>query len=217
MFGFHFLENFRYPYTAESVTDFWRRWHISLSTWFRDYLYIPLGGNQKSRVRTYFNLFVVFVLCGLWHGASWNFLVWGLCHGALLAIERLGWIRIVDRAPAVIRHIYVILAVIVTWVFFRAEDLPQSWAYLAAMVGQIEMDPRAQPFGFHVDPVIILILLAGAIGSTPLPTILYARLVRGTSAMVRNTLELLAVGLLLAGCVVLVGASAYNPFIYFRF
>ena len=217
MFGFRFLENFRYPYTAQSVTDFWRRWHISLSTWFRDYVYIPLGGNQKSRARTYFNLFVVFVLCGLWHGASWNFLIWGLCHGALLAIERLGWIRIVEWAPAAMRHAYVMLAVIVTWVFFRANTLPQSWEFLAAMAGQAEMDPRAQPLGFYVSPEIILILMAGAIGSTPFPAMFYSRLVRGTSAMVRYPLAIAAAGLLLAGCVVLVGAGAYNPFIYFRF
>ncbi len=117
MFGFHFLENFRYPYIAGSITDFWRRWHISLSSWFRDYVYISLGGNRKSDVRTYFNLVVIFTLCGLWHGASWNFLIWGLCHGALLVIERLGWIKVVESAPALLRHGYVMLAVMVTWVF----------------------------------------------------------------------------------------------------
>ena len=217
MFGFHFLENFRYPYSAGSITDFWRRWHISLSSWFRDYIYIPLGGNRKSGVRTYFNLVVIFTLCGLWHGASWNFLIWGLCHGALLVIERLGWIRVVEGAPALLRHGYVMLAVMVTWVFFRADTLPQSWAYLSAMARQVNTDSRAQPLGFFLDPEILLILLAGVIGSTPLPAKLYSRLVTGMSAMVRNTVELAVFGLLLFGCVDLVAAGTYNPFIYFRF
>src|SRR5262245_29528369 len=135
MFGFELCENFRYPYIAESVTDFWRRWHISLSTWFRDYLYIPLGGNRKGSLRTGANLLLVFILCGIWHGASWTFLVWGLFHGLFLSLERVGLGRLLERVPAAFRHAYTILAVLVGWVFFRAESLTHAAEYLGAMVG----------------------------------------------------------------------------------
>ena len=121
MFGFRFPENFRWPYAAQTVQEFWRRWHISLSAWFRDYLYVPLGGNRLSIARTYVNLVVVFFLCGLWHGASWTFVVWGLLHGAFLALERVGLATAVKRLPRVLRHGYLLGTVMIGWVFFRAE------------------------------------------------------------------------------------------------
>jgi len=108
-----FLENFNYPYIAQSMRDFWRRWHISLSTWFRDYLYIPMGGNRGSSLRTYLNLWIVFLLCGLWHGASWNFVIWGALHGAYLVIERLGWHKYLDRLWIPLRHLYTLLLVMI--------------------------------------------------------------------------------------------------------
>ncbi len=120
LFGIDFLENFDHPYVSRSVTEFWRRWHISLSTWFRDYVYIPLGGNRRGPLRLYANLLVVFCLCGMWHGASWNFLVWGLFHGGLLVVERLGYGRRLQTRPAPLRHAYTMLLVMVGWVFFRA-------------------------------------------------------------------------------------------------
>src|SRR5215469_14568338 len=123
MLGFRFKENFNYPYVSQSMTEFWRRWHISLSSWFRDYLYVPLGGNRISNARTYFNLCVVFLLCGLWHGAAWTFVAWGAAHGALLVIERLGLGRVLARAPRPVRHAYVLAAVMATWVLFRSNDL----------------------------------------------------------------------------------------------
>ena len=135
MLGFQFPENFDYPYMANSITDFWRRWHISLSSWFRDYVYIPLGGNRISNQRTYINLVLVFFLCGLWHGVSWTFVLWGLYHGAFMVLERLGWGSKLQSWPCPVRHLYTLLVVMVGWVFFRATTLGQALTYLKAMVG----------------------------------------------------------------------------------
>src|SRR5262249_35701539 len=118
MFGFHFLENFNYPYIAGSLTEFWRRWHISLSRWFRDYLYIPLGGNRGTPLRTYVNLVMVFLLCGLWHGASWTFVLWGGFHGSWLVIERLGFTKALTAVPRLVAHAYTLLVVMLGWVIF---------------------------------------------------------------------------------------------------
>jgi alginate O-acetyltransferase complex protein AlgI len=135
MFGFHYLENFNYPYISQSIREFWRRWHISLSTWFRDYLYIPLGGNRGSSARTYVNLVIVFILCGLWHGASWNFVIWGLFHGLFLATERTSLGRGINALPQPFRHIYALLIVTVGWVIFRTESMTHAMSYLSAMSG----------------------------------------------------------------------------------
>src|SRR5438876_3261876 len=135
MFGFRFPENFRWPYAADSVQEFWRRWHISLSSWFRDYVYVPLGGNRASPVKTYRNLVAVFFLCGLWHGASWTFVIWGLFHGLFLVLERLGLGAAVKRLRPPLRHAYLLLVVMVGWVFFREESLRGALSFLAAMVG----------------------------------------------------------------------------------
>lgn len=133
IFNFHFLENFNYPYSSLSIKEFWRRWHISLSTWLRDYLYIPLGGSRKSISRTYLNLFIVFTLCGLWHGATWNFVVWGLYHGALLVTERLGFSKVLTKLPKILANFYVLILVIIGWVIFRAENLSHAISYLNVM------------------------------------------------------------------------------------
>lgn len=134
MFGFEFLENFQYPYIAKSVTEFWRRWHISLSSWLRDYVYIPLGGSRVGPGRTYANLLIVFLLCGAWHGAKWTFVIWGAWHGLFLVIERLGLNKLLDRLP-VAGHIYTLFIAMLGWVFFRAETLDQAMAYFAALFG----------------------------------------------------------------------------------
>lgn len=135
MIGFHFPLNFNYPYISQSITEFWRRWHISLSAWFRDYLYVPLGGNRHGALRTYRNLVIVFLLCGLWHGAAWNFVVWGLYHGAFLVVERAGLRGVLERLPAAVGHAYALLAILIGWVFFRADTLPHAIAYLQGMAG----------------------------------------------------------------------------------
>lgn len=134
MFGFRFLENFNYPYIAKSLREFWQRWHISLSTWFKDYVYIPLGGNRVSTVRVYANLFIVFVLTGFWHGASWNFLVWGLFHGIFLASEHAGAAKYIKKMWLPIQHGYLLLVVIISWVFFRADTLTHATSYLTSML-----------------------------------------------------------------------------------
>ncbi len=134
MFGFRILENFNYPYIASSIREFWRRWHISLSNWFRDYLYIPLGGNQRGRRRAYANLVIVFLLCGLWHGASWPFVLWGAWHGIFLVLERAGFDRVLARTGP-FAHLYALLAVMGGWVLFRCETLPQALSFYAALAG----------------------------------------------------------------------------------
>src|SRR5215831_6851224 len=151
MFGFHFLENFNYPYISQSLTEFWHRWHISLSNWFRDYLYIPLGGNRISPRRTYLNLVIVFFLCGLWHGAAWNFVFWGLFHGAFLVAERMGLSRVLTGWRTPWRHVYLLLVVMVSWVFFRASTLSHAWSFLAAMVGLSPASGIEHPLGLYAD------------------------------------------------------------------
>lgn len=136
MFGFHFLENFNYPYISQSVTEFWRRWHISLSTWFRDYVYIPLGGNRCVKWKHVRNITVVWLLTGLWHGAAWTFILWGVWFCLLLLGEKFLWGGVLNKTPALVRHGYTMLAVVISWVLFRSVDLPQAWAYLGAMFGQ---------------------------------------------------------------------------------
>ena len=151
LLGFTFPKNFDYPYIAQSITDFWRRWHMSLSSWFRDYVYIPLGGNRGGQTQTVRNLLIVFFLTGLWHGAAWRFIVWGLYHGAFLMLERFGLGRVLVRLPRPVRHLYAVLVVMVGWVFFRADTLPQALRYLGEM---------AQPAHFAAPDAALSILLS---------------------------------------------------------
>jgi len=230
MFGFRYLENFNYPYISSSIQEFWRRWHISLSNWFRDYLYIPLGGNRVRPWRVYLNLVTVFFLCGLWHGASWNFVIWGLLHGLFLMFERLGLASALALMPVVVRHAYVLLFVMVSWVFFRADDLSSSMAYLAAMIGEGRGNGQLYNVGLYINWEIIFILIIGVVGSTPiLPYLrgLYTRSVRGwkvgghkpsvlTYYVIPISYQLLMTGLLLIS-VTYLASGTYNPFIYFRF
>src|SRR5205814_6718164 len=171
MFGFRFPENFRWPYVADTVQEFWRRWHISLSTWFRDYLYVPLGGNRVAPSRMYRNLVTVFFLCGLWHGASWNFVIWGLWHGTFLVVERVAGSRIagggkgglsVPVAMRVAGHLYTLCVVMIGWVFFRADTLPGSIAFLKAMAGLSPAAPSPFTLRWYLTPELGLALIAGA-------------------------------------------------------
>jgi alginate O-acetyltransferase complex protein AlgI len=235
MFGFRFLENFAHPYVSRSITEFWRRWHISLSTWFRDYLYIPLGGNRRGGARTYLNLLIVFALCGLWHGASLTFLVWGLYHGAFLVLERAGLGAWLGRRAGPLRHIYVLLAVMVGWVFFRAETLAYAWAFLRALVG-LSDGSQLVPVGellvpareihllaLHADTLTWIALAAGALGSLPWLPWLRARLEaleaqgrRGPS-LAFEWLGLAGLALVFVHAAMALASGGYNPFIYFRF
>jgi alginate O-acetyltransferase complex protein AlgI len=168
MFGFKFLENFRYPYISKSVQEFWRRWHISLSSWFKDYLYIPLGGNRGSPIRTYFNLFTVFFLCGLWHGASWNFILWGMIHGLFLVIERIGLGKLLEHLWTPLRHIYLLFVIMVGWVFFKLDTFPEALEYLKAMAGFFPSANNQYHIGLFLDLEKEIILLFGILCSTPL-------------------------------------------------
>jgi alginate O-acetyltransferase complex protein AlgI len=222
MFGFRFPENFNYPYTATSIQDFWRRWHISLSTWFRDYVYIPLGGNRRGERRTLLNLWIVFLLTGLWHGAAWNFVIWGAVHGFFLMIERLAaHSRAPLNVPVVVRRIYTVLVVMLAWVFFRASSLDQAVQFLQALAGHW---PKAQ-WSVSAEQIcsnqigalmIAAVLLAGGI---------YPRLVRMTRGLWERLAErsldgwaraaMVAPALILSSMSIALGQ--YNPFIYFRF
>jgi alginate O-acetyltransferase complex protein AlgI len=224
MFGFRFPENFNYPYTATSIQDFWRRWHMSLSAWFRDYVYIPLGGNRTSTGRMYFNLVLVFFLCGLWHGASWTFVVWGLYHGVFLVAERVGLADRVSVLPAPVRHAYAVLIVMVGWVFFRADTLAGAVAMLAAMAGAGGAAPAVYAPAWFWTTDVLLAVVAGAVGSAPVIQALARRLASpaesGGALTLRwqgSTAALLALTTLLAASVMLSAARSYNPFIYFRF
>ena len=233
MFGFRFPENFRYPYSARSIQDFWRRWHISLSAWFRDYVYVPLGGNRGTPGRTYLNLVTVFFLCGLWHGANWTFVVWGLYHGLFLVLERRGGAAWLAARPAAFGHVYAVLVVLVGWVFFRADSMTAAIGMLRAMVGASPALPTPFAPGWYLTPEVVLALAAGAVGSMP-----WVRIVRagfagapagdgqqatgdGTEGSAVGWVTSLAVTaalwLVLLGSLSLVAARTYNPFIYFRF
>ena len=213
MLGFHFLENFNHPYSAKSLTDFWRRWHISLSTWFRDYVYIPLGGNRISPARTYANLCAVFLLCGLWHGASWTFIVWGACHGFVLAVERIANERFSFRSPAVASRLYLILVVLVSWVFFRADTLEHAMRYLSAMAG-IGV-ARAVSWPLFYNREIGIAMIAGIFCCAPAPAFFKALAGQRPAlfAMCRSVILLLLFFL----CLLKLAAGTHNPFIYFRF
>ena len=214
MFGFQFPENFRYPYVSRSVSDFWRRWHITLSTWFREYLYLPLGGNRVRVPRNIFNLAVVWMATGLWHGASWNFLLWGAYFGAVLIAEKFLYGKALSRAPGFVGWAYTALVVLVGWVFFALDDLGRGAAYLGAMFGGGAGAVDAYALRALLNYGAVLLLCAAA--STPLASgaleRLRARRPRAHSAL---TYALVIAGFAL--CLIYVVDAGYNPFLYFRF
>jgi alginate O-acetyltransferase complex protein AlgI len=212
MMGFVFAKNFDSPYKSQSITEFWRRWHISLSTCLRDYLYVPLGGNRKGRVRTYVNLLTVMLIGGLWHGASWTFLAWGAIHGVLLAFERMqGKAAPYGRLPAPMRVAITFAIVLVSWVFFRAASLSSALDYLAAMAGLSEPQAGAQLLsGIVYQPYYLgTMLLAGIITWTCPQTWDWTRTITVPKAVVTASLFILAM--------VALTTQAFNPFIYFFF
>lgn len=225
MFGFSFLENFNYPYISRSIQEFWRRWHISLSNWFRDYLYIPLGGNRSGDRRTCINLGIVFFFCGMWHGASWNFIAWGLFHGLFLILERGAFGRILQTAPLPLRHLYALFVIMNAWVFFRLDNLPQIWAYLTALYGGASSHALHPVIHVAMDLSFYLTLTAGVILAMPvypfcerlsLSTQLGSFLSRIAGPFGAVLKICLLGGLLLFSSTSLI-VGAYNPFIYFRF
>jgi len=212
MLGFVFARNFDLPYRAESITEFWHRWHISLSTWLREYLYIPLGGNRRGEARTYINLFLTMLLGGLWHGASWNFVIWGGIHGGMLAFERSrGKTSFYHQMPRPLRVGLTFLVVLIGWVFFRASDLPSAVSYLQSMFGLARVQSGADLIaGLIYQPYyLLLFLMAGVVVWISPDTWDWTRRLNGPKAMACAGLGWLAL--------VIMMTQSYNPFIYFIF
>jgi alginate O-acetyltransferase complex protein AlgI len=221
MFGFHFRENFDYPYTAASIREFWRRWHISLSSWFRDYLYVPLGGSRCGPARTIGNLLLVFALCGLWHGASWTFVAWGVFHGALVALEFLGLGRMLDALPRLAGRLYTLVALGFGWALFRADSLTKATSLWAAMVGN--GDAAFAPPWHQMCPndVVCAFVVAavGALGAAAGLTRMIDRVAAQATAaaLVCAALRVAALGVVLYASALVIAATTFNSFIYFRF
>jgi alginate O-acetyltransferase complex protein AlgI len=213
IFGFSFPDNFNHPYIATSVTDFWRRWHITLSTWFREYLYIPLGGNRCSRPRQIRNLIIVWAATGIWHGASWNFLAWGMFFGIMLILEKYVYGRILERLPRFFGWLYTMLVVLVGWCFFAFDALSDGALYLTRLLGVSGGLDSTSVYLLSSYGILFIIL---ALCSTPLPSLLCQR-VRNRFPKAWPWLSLVAclVGFFL--CVAYIVDSSYNPFLYFRF
>ena len=209
--GFHFVENFNYPYLSRSVTEFWRRWHISLGSWFRDYVYIPMGGSRVSRWRWVLNILTVWMLTGLWHGAAWNFVLWGLLFAALLLAEK--WIPVLQRLPGILRHGYVLLAVVLSFVLFNADSLAQAGQDFAGLFGFGSLSLTSAETLYYLKSYAVLFVL-GILGSTPVVKNA-ARRMDGTKAGV--VLEAAAMLALLIVCTAYLVDGSFSPFLYFRF
>lgn len=210
LFGFDFPENFNYPYTAASVKEFWKRWHISLSQWFRDYVYIPLGGNRRSRARVLMNLCIVWALTGFWHGASWNFIVWGLYYCAFLIAERSAWGKLLAKAPAVLRHAYTILVFLFGWIFFREDGLANACLYIQHLFTCTET--AWIDFISVVDRKLVFCTVSGIIFATPVVPFLqktYGSRAAAVSTAAAFLLFLIAIAFLLG--------TGFSPFLYFQF
>ena len=215
MLGFTFLENFNYPYISRSITDFWRRWHISLSSWFREYLYIPLGGNRNGALATYRNLLVVWLCTGFWHGASWNYILWGLYYFVLLSLEKAFMGKVLSRVPRAIGHIYSLFFIIIGWLLFVSEDIGAGFIYLGNMFGN---GAGAGLYGgeflyqlLRNLPFIIILVLA----STPMPKKIFWRLYEKSSSF--RWIGSAVAAALAVVCIAFLVDSTYNPFLYFRF
>ncbi len=210
MLGFEFLINFNYPYIAKSVTDFWRRWHISLSTWFREYVYIPLGGNRKGLPRQIVNLLIVWGLTGFWHGASWNFLLWGLYYGLLLILEKVVLLKVLKKLPAFLGHIYTVVIFLLGWALFYFEDLGQLGVFFTRAFSLT----ATGVIGTNLILGYLPLLLAAAVAATPLGANCYRKLREKTWA---SYAAIAVAAVLLVLCVAALASQSYNPFIYFRF
>ena len=225
LLGFTYPKNFDYPYSAQSITDFWRRWHISLSSWFRDYVYIPLGGNRGGLAKTVRNLLIVFFLTGLWHGAAWSFIIWGLYHGAFLMLERFGLGRVLEKTPRLLRHAYALMVVLVGWVFFRAEGLGRAVAYLGDMFAGRALWQADPGLMVRLNAEVVAAMVLGAILAFPILPAVMERLkaVRAEPAPSlgdTRAAHVLPLGLMIGGLVLSVAHLAnasLNPFLYFRF
>ena len=211
LFGFHFLENFNYPYMSKSITEFWRRWHMSLGSWFRDYVYIPMGGNRVSRGRWIFNILTVWMLTGAWHGAAWNFVLWGLLYAVLLLIEK--WVPALQKLPGILRHGYVLLITILGFLLFNAESISQAGSDIAALFGFGGL-PAITPETWYYLRSYGLLFVLGFVGATPVVK-LAAQKISETKA--GPVLEMLVLAALLLVCTGYLVDGSFSPFLYFRF
>ena len=217
IFGFKFLENFNYPYISKSITEFWRRWHISLSTWFKEYVYIPLGGNRKGKFKTLRNLGIVFLLTGIWHGAAWNFVVWGIWHGFFIIIEKIINIKEFEQKHTqkwvrFLQHIYCIFAFLIGWVMFRAETMSYAWMYIKNMFGLVRVHDISYGMGYYIDNFEIIIFVCAILCSMPL----FNKMLEVENKFGRTLINIWLLILFILSAAT-IASSTYNPFIYFRF
>jgi len=219
IFGFKFLENFNYPYISKSITEFWRRWHISLSTWFKQYVYIPLGGNRAGKIKTLRNLGIVFLLTGIWHGAAWNFIIWGIWHGTFIIIEKMIDIKNFEQKHTqwwvkILQHIYCIFIFLIGWVMFRADSMNYAWQYLLNMFGilNIQTENISYGFSYYVETFEIIIFIAAIICSVPI----FSRILDVKNKLGKVCINLWLL-LLFIFSAATIASNTYNPFIYFRF
>jgi len=215
MLGFDFPENFNFPYISKSIREFWRRWHITLSTWFRDYVYISLGGNRKGKIITYINLLIVFFVTGFWHGASWNFLIWGLFHGFFIVIERMGFEKVLQKLWYPVQHFYAVIVVVIAWVFFRADDLNTALLYLKKMFVYDSANIYLGSYltYIYIDFNLVVTFIIAIIFAMPT----YPFLLKKYNNKVFNSFRSLVIMLLFLLSIVYLVSDSYNPFIYFRF
>lgn len=214
MFGFKFPENFRYPYESVSITDFWRRWHITLSTWFKEYLYIPLGGNRRGLARQALNLLIVWTLTGFWHGAGWNFVMWGLYYFAILFIEKLFLLKALDKLPRLFRHAYALLLIVIGWVIFASDDVSVMLPYLGSMFGANGALGGMDVYTLLTRAALMVIC---CVASTELPRRLFVTAAGKMNEKAAFTVKSVLTLVLLALSVVFLIGDSYNPFLYFRF
>ncbi|WP_338470690.1 MBOAT family O-acyltransferase [Niallia sp. XMNu-256] len=222
MFGFEFLENFNYPYISRSVTEFWRRWHISLSTWFRDYLYIPLGGNRGTTFQLYRNIFIVWLATGIWHGASWTFIAWGVYYGILIMLEKAFLLKLLEKIPLILQHIYTILAFLIGWVFFRSETFSYAFNYLGTMFGLNGNQIWDSNASFYFTQYGVIILLAVIISIPVFPYVQNKinKFLVGKGTVINVSADIvISFGYYILFLITIISlvSTTFNPFIYFRF
>lgn len=217
MFGFHFLENFNYPYISKSITEFWRRWHMSLSSWFRDYVYIPLGGNRKGTIILVRNIFIVWALTGIWHGANWTFVIWGLMFGIMLIIEKLFLTKHLEKMHSILQRIYVLFIVMISFIIFNANSIGEAWNNIIGLFGANGESLINASTVYYLKSYLVVLVIA-IIGSTPFLKNIIEKLKTKTNAnKIINLLEPIAMASILIIVTAYLVDNSYNPFLYFRF
>ena len=217
MFGFHFLENFNYPYISKSITEFWRRWHMSLSSWFRDYVYIPLGGNRKETIILVRNIFIVWALTGIWHGANWTFVIWGLMYGIMLIIEKLLLTKHLEKMPSILQRIYVLFTVMISFIIFNAGTMKEAFTNISGLFGANSTCIINDYTIYYLKSYLITIIIA-IIGATPiLKNIIEKIKTKSVMNKIINILEPIAMVIIILVVTAYLVDNSYNPFLYFRF